>query len=47
VMGLIFMRYLLEVEPIASMPADEVVAVYGPTIQRYLTGDLSSVPAEE
>jgi AcrR family transcriptional regulator len=40
VMGLIFMRYLLEVEPVASMPADELVAIYGPTIQRYLTGPL-------
>jgi hypothetical protein len=39
-MGLIFMRYLLEVEPIASMPADELVAIYAPTIQRYLTGSL-------
>jgi AcrR family transcriptional regulator len=42
VMGLIFMRYLLQVEPIASMSPDEVVAVYAPTIQRYLTGSLSA-----
>lgn len=41
VLGLILMRYLLEVEPVASMPADEVVRIYAPTIQRYLTGDLS------
>jgi hypothetical protein len=34
------MRYLLEVEPLASMPPEEVVAIYAPTIQRYLTGDL-------
>jgi AcrR family transcriptional regulator len=40
IMGLILMRYLLEVEPLASMPPDEVVAIYAPTIQRYLTGDL-------
>jgi len=40
VFGLIVMRYLLEVEPLASMPADLVVATYAPTIQRYLTGDL-------
>ena len=39
-MGLIFMRYLLEVEPVASMRADELVAIYAPTIQRYLTGPL-------
>jgi len=40
VLGLILMRYLLEAEPIASMPAEEVVAIYAPTIQRYLTGPL-------
>lgn len=40
IMGLILMRYLLEVEPLASMPPDDVVAIYAPTIQRYLTGDL-------
>jgi AcrR family transcriptional regulator len=44
VLGLILTRYLLEVEPIASMPADELVAIYAPTIQRYLTGPLP-VPA--
>jgi AcrR family transcriptional regulator len=40
VIGLILMRYVLEVEPIASMPAEQVVATYAPTIQRYLTDDL-------
>lgn len=40
VFGLIIMRYVLEAEPIASMPADLVVATYAPTIQRYLTGEL-------
>ncbi|WP_296606604.1 TetR family transcriptional regulator [Nocardioides sp.] len=40
VVGLILMRYLLEVDPIASMPAEDVVAVFAPTIQRYLTGPL-------
>jgi AcrR family transcriptional regulator len=39
-MGLIFMRYLLQVEPVASMPAEELVAIFAPTIQRYLTGTL-------
>ena len=42
VIGLILLRYLLELEPLASMDADEIVAVYAPTIQRYLTGDLGS-----
>ena len=40
VLGLILVRYVLEVEPVASMPADEVVAIYAPTLQRYLTGSL-------
>jgi hypothetical protein len=31
---------VLEIEPVASMPADQVVATYAPTIQRYLTGEL-------
>jgi AcrR family transcriptional regulator len=39
-LGLIIVRYVLEIEPVASMPADLVVATYGPTIQRYLTGEL-------
>lgn len=42
VLGLILLRYLLAMEPLASMTPDEVVAIYAPTIQRYLTGDLSS-----
>lgn len=37
VLGLIAARYLLRLEPIASMPAEEVVAWLGPTVQRYLT----------
>jgi AcrR family transcriptional regulator len=40
ILGLILMRYLLEVEPLASMPADEVAGIYAPAIQHYLTGAL-------
>lgn len=40
VIGLIAMRYLLGVEPLASMDAEAVVATYAPTVQRYLTGPL-------
>lgn len=40
VLGLILMRYVLRMEPLASMPAEQVVATYAPTIQRYLTGEL-------
>ena len=40
VFGLIFMRYVMSVEPIASMSADDVVAIYAPTLQRYLADPL-------
>ena len=40
VMGLILMRYVLRIEPVASLTGEQVVATYAPTIQRYLTGDL-------
>ncbi len=40
IVGLIVLRYVVRVEPLASLSADEVVAIYAPTIQRYLTGDL-------
>ena len=36
--GLVMMRYVLAVEPIASMPPDQLVQWLGPTIQRYLSG---------
>lgn len=41
VLGMIMTRYLLRFEPLASLPADDVVANLGPTIQRYLTGPIS------
>ena len=38
--GLAFARYIVKVEPLASMSPAEVTAIVGPTVQRYLTGDL-------
>ena len=38
--GLVVFRYVLEVEPLASAPAEELVATYAPTLQRYLSGPL-------
>ncbi|HET7431907.1 MAG TPA: TetR family transcriptional regulator [Nocardioides sp.] len=38
--GLIVTRYLVGLEPIASLPADVVVATYAPVVQHFLTGDL-------
>jgi AcrR family transcriptional regulator len=39
-LGLGLARYVLRFEPLASADADRVVAWAGPTIQRYLTGEL-------
>lgn len=36
IVGLIMTRYVVGIEPLASMPADEVVEAIGPTLQRYL-----------
>jgi len=41
--GLVMTRYLLALEPLASMPRDEVVAWVAPTLQRYLDGPLPPV----
>ena len=38
--GLAMARYLLALEPLASMPSDDVVAWVAPTLQRYLDGPL-------
>ncbi|MET0418971.1 MAG: TetR family transcriptional regulator [Actinoplanes sp.] len=38
--GLAMMRHVVRLEPVASAPPDTLVAMIGPTIQRYLTGPL-------
>lgn len=38
--GLIMVRYILKVEPLASAPPETIVALIGPTIQRYIAGPL-------
>ena len=38
--GLAMARYIVKVEPIASLPREELVEAIGPTIQRYLAGEL-------
>jgi Tetracyclin repressor-like, C-terminal domain len=40
--GLAMMRYMVCLEPLASASIDELVAVIGPTVQRYLTADLTA-----
>ncbi|KNX36556.1 TetR/AcrR family transcriptional regulator [Luteipulveratus halotolerans] len=38
--GLLAIRKVIGVDPLASMPVEDVVRRVGPTVQRYLTGDL-------
>ncbi|TYB56128.1 TetR/AcrR family transcriptional regulator [Nonomuraea sp. PA05] len=40
IIGLAVIRYVLKLEPVASAPAERLVAAAGPVVQRYLTGDL-------
>lgn len=39
--GLIITRYIIQLEPLASMPREQLVDLVGPTIQHYLTGQLT------
>ncbi|MFI0795610.1 TetR family transcriptional regulator [Micromonospora rubida] len=39
--GLAMMRHVIRLEPVASAPAETLVAAIAPTVQRYLRGDLS------
>ncbi|MEU7633648.1 TetR family transcriptional regulator [Nocardia sp. NPDC049220] len=41
--GVLVARKIVGVEPLASMPAAELVAAVGPTLQRYLTGDIGPI----
>ncbi|WP_225732452.1 MULTISPECIES: TetR family transcriptional regulator [unclassified Nocardia] len=40
--GLLLTRKLLELPPMTEASVDEIVAAAGPTLQRYLTGDIGS-----
>ncbi|HEX7745492.1 MAG TPA: TetR family transcriptional regulator [Micromonosporaceae bacterium] len=41
VAGMAMMRYIIKLEPLASAPPETVVPAIAPTLQRYITGDLS------
>lgn len=43
--GLSLTRYILKVEPIASLEAERLVAIVGPCLQHYLAGELGEAPA--
>jgi AcrR family transcriptional regulator len=38
--GLVMARYVLQIEPLASASPESLVASIGPSVQRYLTGDI-------
>lgn len=42
--GLVITRKILKVTPVADAPLADVVAAVGPTVQRYLTGDIGQGP---
>jgi AcrR family transcriptional regulator len=39
--GLAMARYIVKVEPIASAPPEQLITAIGPTLQRYIAGDLT------
>jgi hypothetical protein len=39
-MGLVFARYVLRLEPLASADVEDLVDLLAPTLQAYLTGAL-------
>lgn len=40
VIGMVLARYVIVLEPVCSMSVDELVSVFAPTLERYLTEDL-------
>jgi hypothetical protein len=36
-------RYVLKVDPVASMPAEQLVQAIAPNVQRFLTGPMPGV----
>lgn len=42
--GLMLVRYVVRLEPLASAPPEDVVQMVAPTLHRYLTGNLDDTP---
>ncbi len=40
--GLAMIRYIIKLEPLASLPPEQVVELVGPNVQRYITGPLKA-----
>ena len=43
--GVVLARYILDLEPFTSLPADQIARTIAPNLQRYLTGDLPELPS--
>lgn len=41
--GVVMARYIIGLQPFASLPPDQIARVIAPNLQHYLTGDLGSV----
>jgi hypothetical protein len=39
-MGVVMARYIVKIEPFASLPTEQIAQTIAPNLQRYLTGDL-------
>lgn len=44
-MGVVMARYILRLEPFASLPAEQIAQTIAPNLQHYLTGELPETPA--
>jgi AcrR family transcriptional regulator len=44
VVGVVMARHVVRVEPMASLPSEDLARAIAPTLQRYLTGRLGSKP---
>jgi hypothetical protein len=40
--GLAMLRYIWRIEPLASLPREDIAAMVTPTIERYLIGNIRS-----
>ncbi|PFG41625.1 TetR family transcriptional regulator [Isoptericola jiangsuensis] len=46
VIGIALARYVVELEPLATLPVDDVVALLAPAVQRHLLGPLPALPSQ-
>ena len=40
IVGVVMARYILELQPFASLPIEQIAETIAPNLQHYLTGDL-------